>query len=337
MKLTSIFDVLYTHTEGEPLCIIYGGIPYTMNSTILEKKAFLQENYDWVREALMREPRGHNDMFGVFLTPPSSPEYDAGLIYIDGTEYSHMCGHGTIAVAMAMVARGWVRRNESGTTLIKFETTAGPVHAEVESKDGKVLSTKFENVPAYVAQQDIEIEIPELGKLKADLVWGGNYFGMIDLRGTNLTIDPKNARELSRFGVMARDKIKQKVAVQHPSESHVNNLNFITFWHEPTIKNAMYKNVHVFSNGQLDRSPGGTGTSAMMAMFEARNQLSMHTTIRSEGLLGTGVFEGCLIGETQLNGVRAVRPTVKGTASIVGTASWDIDRSDNVGSGFLVG
>src|SRR5213592_3426686 len=110
MRKQDAFDVIYTHTEGEPLCIVHSGIPYPPGTTILEKRAFLEQDYDWLRMALMREPRGHKDMFGVFLTPPSSPEYDAGLIYIDGTQYSHMCGHGTIAVGMAMVALGLVRR-----------------------------------------------------------------------------------------------------------------------------------------------------------------------------------------------------------------------------------
>ncbi|WP_246702609.1 proline racemase family protein [Starkeya sp. ORNL1] len=336
MRKQDIFDVVYTHTEGEPLCIIHSGIPYPAGSTILEKRAFLEANYDWVRQALMREPRGHKDMFGVFLTPPSSPDYDAGLIYIDGTQYSHMCGHGTIAVAMAMVALGMVRRNPDGVTTIRFETTAGLVLAEVGSEGDEVLWTRFENVPAYVAAQDVPFELPGIGPLKADIVWGGNYFGIIDLRGTSLRISPENGSVLSRYGIMAREQIRQRVNIQHPTAGHINNFNFVTFWHEPTIEGAFYKNVHVFSAGQLDRSPGGTGTSAMMAMFEARGQLALNQPIRSEGLLGTGTFEGCLIGEAKLNSVRAVRPTVKGTAGLLGTARWVIDRNDPVGAGFLV-
>lgn len=330
------FDVIYTHTEGEPLCIIHSGIPYPPGSTILEKRAFLEQHYDWVRLALMREPRGHRDMFGVFLTPPSSPDSDAGLIYIDGTQYSHMCGHGTIAVAMAMVARGFIQRGEGSRTTIRFETTAGRVVAEVAHEGDRVLWTSFENVPAYVAAQDIPIELPGIGPLYADLAWGGNYFGQIDVSGTPLRIAPENGTLLSQLGILAREQVRAKVGIQHPAAAHINNLNFVTFWHEPTIPGAMYKNVHVFSVGQLDRSPGGTGTSAMMAMLEARGRLKLHEPMRSEGLLGTGTFEGCLVGEADLNGVRAVRPTVKGTASILGTASWTIDRSDPVGAGFLV-
>lgn len=336
MQIQDTFDVIYTHTEGEPLCIIHSGIPYPVGSTILEKRQFLETHYDWLRKALMREPRGHSDMFGVFLTPPSSNDFDAGLIYIDGTEYSHMCGHGTIAVAMAMVAHGLVARVDSGITRIRFETTAGLVVAEVASEDGKVLWTRFENVPAYVAEQDISIELPVYGKLKADLVWGGNYFGIIDLRGTPLRISPENGSELSRMGVLAREELRRKLTVQHPTEGHINNLNFVTFWHEPTIEGAFYKNVHVFSAGQLDRSPGGTGTSAMMAMFEARGELTLGQPIKSEGLLGSGTFEGCLVGETTLGKIRAVRPTVKGTAGFLGTARWTIDRTDAVGGGFSV-
>lgn len=337
MRTEDTFDVIYTHTEGEPLGIIYGGIPYPAGSSILEKRRFLEENYDWLRKAVMREPRGHSDMFGVFLTPPSGPDYDAGLIYIDGTEYSHMCGHGTIAVAMAIVARGLVPRGPNGITTIRFETTAGLVTAEVASEGDNVLWTRFENVPAYVAEQDVAVELPGYGNVKADLVWGGNYFGIIDLRGTALRIGPENGKELSRMGLIAREQLRQKLTVQHPTEGHINNLNFITFWHEPTIEGAFYKNVHVFSAGQLDRSPGGTGTSAMMAMFEARGQMGLNQPIRSEGLLGTGTFEGCLIGETRLGTVRAVRPTVKGTAGLLGTARWTIDRNDPVGAGFVVG
>ena len=124
MQKQDVFDVIYTHTEGEPLCIIHSGIPYPAKSTILEKRQFLTENYDWLRKSLMREPRGHNDMFGVFLTPPSSPDYDAGLIYIDGLTYSHMCGHGTIAVAMVMVGCTPGTRRRLSNRFSESETVA---------------------------------------------------------------------------------------------------------------------------------------------------------------------------------------------------------------------
>lgn len=336
MRSNIAFDVVYTHTEGEPTCIIHSGILYPPGSSILEKRRFLEQNYDWVRTALMREPRGHKDMFGVFLTPPSGPGFDAGLIWIDGTQYSHMCGHGTIAVSMAMVALGMVPRGQGGHTTIRFETTAGPVISEVAHEDERVLWCRFENVPAYVAARDIPIDVPELGTVSADIVWGGNYFGIIDVRGKGLEISPENGTRLSRIGVAAREILREKVKLKHPTQEHVSNFNFVTLWHEGRIPGAFYKNVHVFSAGQLDRSPGGTGTSAMMAMFHARGKLGLNEPIRSEGLLGTGTFEGCLIGQTRLGDHQAVRPTVKGTANVLGTARWTIDRDDAVAAGFLV-
>lgn len=336
MLKQDVFDVIYTHTEGEPLCIIHSGIPYPAHSTILQKRQFLIEHYDWLRMSLMREPRGHNDMFGVFLTPPSSPDYDAGLVYIDGETYSHMCGHGTIAVAMVMVALGMVPPGKDGNTVIRFETTAGLVTAQVDSTGDRVHSTSFENVPAYVEAQDIPLTLPRYGEVAADIVWGGNYFGIIDLTNTALRISPDNGTELIELGLLAREQISRKYHIQHPTQKHINGLNYVTFWHQPSLPGAFYKNVHVFSAGQLDRSPGGTGTSAMMAMLEARGKIALNQPIRSEGLLGSGTFEGRLIGEVDLNGKRGVRPVVKGTASMLGTARWVIDRNDPVGAGFIV-
>jgi len=336
MRFNMAFDVVYTHTEGEPTCIIHSGISYPPTSSILQKRRFIEENFDWLRTALMREPRGHKDMFGVFLTPPSEPGFDAGLIWIDGTQYSHMCGHGTIAVSMAMVALGMVRKATDGRTTIRFETTAGPVVSEVAHGSDRVEWCRFENVPAYVAAQDIPLDVPGFGRLSADIAWGGNYFGIIDIRGKGLEISPDNGTRLSQLGIAAREILRDKIKLQHPTQSHVRNLNFVTLWHEGRLPGTFYKNVHVFSAGQLDRSPGGTGTSAMMAMFHARGRLGLNQPIQSEGLLGTGTFEGCLIGEAMLGKQPAVRPTVKGKANITGTARWLIDPSDPIGAGFLI-
>jgi proline racemase len=179
--------------------------------------------------------------------------------------------------------------------------------------------------------------VPGLGRVSADVAWGGNYFGIIDIRGRGLEINPDNAPQLSQIGLAAREMLREKVKLQHPTQGHVSNLNFVTLWHEGRLPGAFYKNVHVFSAGQLDRSPGGTGTSAMMAMFHARGKLGLNQPIQSEGLLGTGVFEGCLIGKAMLGKEPAVCPTIKGRANIIGTARWCIDRDDPVGAGFMVG
>jgi proline racemase len=335
MRKTRFVDVIYTHTEGEPTCIVPGGVAYPAGLDILGKRRFLEARYDWLRRALMREPRGHKDMFGVFVTPPSEADADAGMIWMDGEHFMHMCGHGTIGLSMAMVAGGLVPATDSPTR-IRYETTAGRVTAEVAHSAGAVEWCRFENVPAFVAEQDVPVDLPEFGTVRADIAFGGNYFGIIRWDRSRLPIGPENGSRFARLGVLAKAQLRQKVKLQHPTERHITELDLVTFYHEPTRPEAFYRCVHVFSDGKMDRSPGGTGTSAMMAMLEARGQLALGQPIQAEGLLGSGTFEGRLTGEVKLDGQRAVVPTVKGTANIVGYARWLIDPDDPVGAGFVI-
>ena len=335
MRKNHFVDVIYTHTEGEPTCIVYGGIPYPFGLDILAKRNFLEENYDWLRKALMREPRGHRAMFGVFLTPPSSKDTDGGMLWMDGEHFMNMCGHGTIALTMAMVAHGLIKSNDP-ITKIRLETTAGLVTAEVESTKDGVHSSSFTNVPAYIHQKDMPVNLPGYGELKADIVFGGNYFGIIKWDKAKKEICPDNGKFFSEMGQIAKAQLREKLKLQHPEKKHITILDIVTFYHEGSRPDAFYKNVHVVGDGYLDRSPGGTGTSAMIAMLEGRGKIVIGQTIKSEGLLGSGTFEGTVLSETKLGERRAVIPRVKGTANIVGYAKWLIDPEDPVGKGFVI-
>ncbi|HYC44123.1 MAG TPA: proline racemase family protein [Burkholderiales bacterium] len=335
MKRLHQIDVIYTHTEGEPTCIIHSGIRYPAGTSILEKRRYLEREYDWLRRALMQEPRGHRDMYGVFVTPPSSADADAGIVWIDATQYSHMCGHGTIGLSMALVAAGIMPRT-GDITRIRYETTAGPVTAEVSSTADRVESCRFENVASFVAERGVPVELPGYGRIEVDIAFGGNYFVQVDWRGREPRIDPANGSELSRLGLAIREQVNAKVKLRHPTQSHITDVNYLTFYHEPTLPGARYKCVHVFSGGQLDRSPGGTGTCAMMALLESRGEMRVGDTIRSEGLLGSGTFEGTLLRETQIGGRRALVPSISGKANITGYAKWVFDETDPVSAGFLV-
>lgn len=336
MRKSHFIDVIYTHTEGEPTGIIHGGIIYPHGLDILGKRQFLTDNYDYVRTSIMREPRGHNDMFGVFLTPPSGPDTDGGMLWMDGERFVEMCGHGTIALGMVMATHGLVPKVTEPTTKIRLETPVGLVTVEVKVTDGQAEWTRFQNVPAFVLEKDITVNLPGYGEAKADLVFGGNFFSVIRWPDKDRPIGPQNSHLLSSVGVNVMKQINDRMDVRHPTEKHVQGLHFCTFWQDPDRADSLYRNVHVFSDGKLDRSPGGTGTSMMMAYFEAKGKMKVGDTIKSEGLLGSGQFEGSLIGETMIGDKRAVIPTVKGTAKVVGYAKWLLDPTDPVGRGFVV-
>ncbi len=336
MRPSQFIDVIYTHTEGEPTGIIHGGIIYPQGLDILGKRQFLKDNYDHVRTSIMREPRGHNDMFGVFLTPPSSPDTDGGMLWMDGERFVEMCGHGTIALGMVMVSHGMVAKIEEPITKIRLETPVGLVTLEVKVSNGAAEWTRFQNVPAFVLEQDIPVTLPGYGDTTCDIVFGGNFFAVIRWPDKERPIAPENSHLLSSLGCDVMKQINARMDVRHPTEKHMKGLHFCTFWQEPTRADSLYRNVHVFSDGKLDRSPGGTGTSMMMAYFEGRGKMKVGDTIKSEGLLGSGQFEGSLIAETKIGDKRAVVPTVKGTAKIVGYAKWLLDPADEVGKGFVV-
>jgi len=336
-------DVTYTHTEGMETCIIASGIPYPPHSTLLEKRRALESGgvLESFKTSLLNEPRGHVAMYGAFLIPPSSRDYDAGVIWSDGVMCNDMCGHGTIALGMAMVSGGLVPEADDGHTIIRFETTAGLVTSEVYSTEHAVHWTRFENVPAYVAAQDVPIELPGYGELQADVAFGGNYFATVKWDHPDLKVCPENGACFRELGEMVRKQLKEKLSFEHPTQAHISYPSpttdlLVTFWHESTRPEAYYRNVHVLTGGLLDRSPGGTGTSAMMAMLEARGLIKIGQPIHSEGLIGSGTFEGCLVRETSLGNQRAVVPTVKGTANIIGYAKWLMDENDTVGKGFVV-
>ena len=343
MLRSRFIDVTYTHTEGMETCIVPPGMHFPGATSLLEKRRMLEGDGElaWLRTSLLNEPRGHVAMYGGFLTAPTGPDHDAGIIWSDGERCNDMCGHGTIALGMAMVALGLVPESKEGRTTIRLDTTAGPVIAEVSSNRHAIEWTRFENVPAYVAAMDVPITLPGHGEVKVDISFGGNYFAIVNWSGRDKRVAPENGAYFRELGHLVRQQLAEKVDLRHPVHEHIRFPSrdtdlLVTFWHEPDRNEARYRNVHVLSGGLLDRSPGGTGTSAMMAMLEARGELVIGQTIQSEGLLGSGTFEGCLVRETKLGSQPAVVPTVKGTANIIGYAKWLMDPDDAVGRGFVV-
>lgn len=335
MKRTTFVDAVYTQTEGETTCIINGQFLFPGGTTLLEKREHFKKRFDWVRKAILNEPRGHNDLFGALIVPSSSPEADVGIIWLDGDGYGDMCGHGTIATSMIMTAFDLTPQSSSPNR-IRIETPAGIVVSEVEVEGDEVKSCRFENVPAFLAEQDIPVELPELGKVQADIAFGGNYFITIPLPETFCRIAPENGAILAKLGVLAKRQINEKIKLVHPEKPHITEIDLVTFYQPSQRPGAFYRCVHTYRNGKMDRSPGGTGTSAMLAMLEGRGRIKVGEPIQAEGLLGSGTFEGCIVRETKVAGNHAVVPTVKGRSTIVGFAKWHLDPNDENGKGYVI-
>lgn len=334
MKVPEYIKTIDTHTEGQPTRIITSLVSQIPGKDLVEKMNFCEENFDHLRTALMAEPRGHKDMYGCILTEPVSKESDYGIIFMDNLGYMNMCGHGTIGVATALTEQGMVRTEEP-ITHFGLDTPAGLVKVKVTMKNGGAESVSFMNVPSFVEYLDVDLEVQDLGKLKVDIVFGGNYFVFYSADEVGLEITPQNIEEIIDIAMKVMKSANQKFPVQHPELKHINSINIGTITGKPKNSKANYLNVHVWGNRQFDRSPGGTGTCARMAALHARGQLDVNEEIWVESLTG-GLFQGRIQGLTKLGDKNAIIPEITGSAHITGLHQFVIKPNDSLKRGFLI-
>lgn len=335
MKVAAYVDVSYTQTEGMTTALINNQFHFPAGLDILGKREYFKEHYDWIRAGIMREPRGHNNQFGGVIVPSSTPEADIGVIWIDCVGYGDMCGHGTIATSTLMASNNLLPRQD-GESRLRLETPAGIVTSEVFVEGDQITGCRFQNVPGYLAEKDITVTVPDLGDIKVDIAFGGNYFITVKLDPAVKQVSPENSAWLGHMGNVIKDQINDRIQLTHPEKPHITEIDLVTFYHEVEGDGADYRWVHAYRNGSLDRSPGGTGTSAMLAMLEGRGIIKMHEKVRAQGLLGLGTFEGELIGETKIGNHRGVVSTVKGRSKLIGFGKWFMDPTDPVGRGYNV-
>lgn len=322
-----------SHTMGEPTRIVIGGINAIPGKTMPEKKAYLEKNLDHVRTGIMLEPRGHNDMFGSILTQPCSDEADLGIIFMDGGGYLNMCGHGTIGAMTVAVETGMIPKVEPITKVV-LEAPAGLVYGDVRVENGKVKSVSFNNVPAYYDRKET-IDLPGYGKIEFDIAFGGSFFAILHAKQLNLKVEPKNAQKLCEVGMQIRDIINKEIKVQHPTLEHIKTVDLVEIYDEPTHPDATYKNVVVFGQGQVDRSPCGTGTSAKLATLHAKGELKEGEKFVYESIAGT-LFEGEIVGKTKIGDQDAIIPRITGAAYITGFNHFVFDDEDPLVDGFIL-
>lgn len=323
-----------SHTEGEPTRVVVGGIPKVPGCTMEEKRKYLLENLDNVRTALMHEPRGHRDMFGAVLTEPVSLEADVGVIFMDSGGYVTMCGHGSIGTAMTVVELGIVQPVEPETRVV-LDTPAGLVRASVAIHDGKIENVTITNVPAFLFCRDITVDVPGFGDLTLDIAFGGNFFAMVNAERVGMRLEPREAPRLIELGLTIREHVNRQVHVKHPKMPYIDTVEIVEFCGEPSRPDAHAKNAVILGQGQLDRSPCGTGTSAKMATLHAKGELGLREEFVHEGIIGTA-FRGRLVGEVKVEDIPAVIPQVTSMAYLTGMNQFVIDGRDPMKHGFFL-
>jgi proline racemase len=329
-----LITTIDAHTEGEPLRIIIGGLPEIRGETILERRRFARQNLDRLRTALMWEPRGHADMYGCIITSPVTAEAHFGVLFLHNEGFSTMCGHGIIAVAKVAVETGMVVPVEPETTVV-IDTPAGLVTAHARIAGGNVSSVYFHNVPSFVLALDDVVEVPGLGRIKYDLAFGGAFYAFVQAEQVGLELAPANFRQLIEKGTAIKHAIMDKGPMEHPFEPDLNFLYGTVFIGPPVSIDADSRNVCIFAEGEVDRSPTGTGVSARLALHYARGEIDINQAMVVESIIGS-TFSGRVIKQTNFGPHQAIIPEIEGRAYITGRHEFIIEPGDSRQDGFIL-
>jgi len=323
------------HTGGEPLRIITGGFPEIPGETILEKRRYAQTHLDDLRQALMWEPRGHADMYGCVLTPPTTPDGDAGVLFLHNEGFSTMCGHGIIALVKVAVDTGLLEAGGPRPEF-KIDTPAGRVVATAHMEQGTVREVSFVNVPSFLLERDLQVDVPGIGMVQCDIAFGGGFYAYVDAAPLELALAPQHATQLIDVGMRIKRAVMAQYDIVHPAGDPELNFLYGTIFVRLTPEADVHsRNVCIFAEGQVDRCPTGTGVSGRLAIHAARGEVGIDEPIVVESIVGSR-FTGRIVGTTQVGNLPAIIPEITGTAHITGRNELLLDPDDPLGQGFFI-
>ena len=314
------------HTCGCPVRLVVAGGPLLKGSSMLEKREHFLQEFDWIRTGLMFEPRGHDMMSGSLLYPPHDPANDIAVLYIETSGCLPMCGHGTIGSVTFAIEEGLVTPKTPGE--LRLETPAGLVLARYHQEGRKVKSVQIVNVPAFLHSENLEVESEQLGTLKVDVSYGGNFYGIVDPQENFPGIQAFKAAELIRLGCELRTKLNEKYAFAHPEDERISGLTHIQFTGDTLTSEAHGRNAVLVGENALDRSPCGTGTSARLAQLYSKGLIKPGDVYINESYIGSQ-FKGRIEQVTEVAGRTAIIPSIEGWARITGYNNILIDPEDD--------
>jgi proline racemase len=331
MRSARVLAAVDSHTEGMPTRVITGGVGPIPGATMLERKLHFEAHLDELRLLLMREPRGHSAMSGAILQPPTRPDADWGVLFIEVSGCLPMCGHGTIGVATVLVETGMVAVTEP-ETVVRLDTPAGLVTARVAVRDGRATSVTLRNVPSFLHAADRAVDVPGLGTIRYDIAFGGNFYALTPAGDAGLEVDPARADDLVEAGLAVIAAIDAADRPVHPADERIAGCAHVVF-HAPGRDGADARAATSIHPGWLDRSPCGTGTSARLAQLHARGELATGAAFVNESVIGTR-FTGRVAEETTVAGRPAIVPEITGRAWITAMGQYLLDPTDPFPAGF---
>jgi proline racemase len=326
------------HTAGEPFRIVTGGVPVLAGATVLERRGWAARHLDEVRRLLVLEPRGHADMYGAFVTEPDDDGADLGVVFFHNEGYSTACGHGTIALVTWAIESGRVPAADPETRVV-VDVPSGRLACTAAVRDGRVERVRFRNVPAWVLARDVPVPT-EHGEITLDVAFGGAFYGSVDVRTIGLDVSTASLPALIALQRELRPALEAALDVAHPDVPELRGIYGVVFWQpEPDVPadaSLAQRNVTVFANGEVDRSPCGSGTSARLAILAVRGELAPGETLHHRSIVDSA-FDAWIVGAgPPVAGRDTVVTEVEGSAYRTGQHRFVLDPRDPVGTGFLL-
>ncbi|RXM42383.1 4-hydroxyproline epimerase [Flavobacterium sp. YO64] len=322
------FFCVDAHTCGNPVRVVAGGGPNLIGNNMSEKRQHFLKEYDWIRKGLMFEPRGHDMMSGSILYPPSNPDNDFGILFIETSGCLPMCGHGTIGTITIAVEEGLVTPKIPGK--IKMEAPAGLVQIEYQQTGKKVDWVRLTNVKSYLAAEGLTIDCPELGEITFDVAYGGNYYAIVDPQTNFSGIQDFTAAKIVQYSQEVRKRINEKYPDKfiHPENSTIRDVSHMLWTGDPLDSSSSGRNAVFYGDKAIDRSPCGTGTSARLAQLHAKGKLKKGEDFIHESFIGSK-FIGRVEEETSIGDIKAIVPSIQGWAKVYGYNNIIIDEEDD--------
>ena len=328
------FTCIDAHTCGNPVRLVAEGGPSLVGKNMSEKRQHFLREYDWIRKGLMFEPRGHDMMSGSILYPPHDPQNDFAVLFIETSGCLPMCGHGTIGTITIAIEEKLILPKERG--VIRMESPAGVINIRYHEDGGKVTSVKLTNVPAFLAKENISIDLPGCGLLNIDVAYGGNFYAIVDEQDNFRGIQDFTAGELISMSKLLRQIINEEHSFIHPLDPTIHGCSHILWGGKTIDPSSTARNAVFYGEKAIDRSPCGTGTSARMAQWFAKGKLKQGDKFIHESIIGS-TFTGTIEAVTEMAGKPAIIPSIEGWAKIYGHNKITIDADDPYAFGFQVG